>query len=201
MTHRKHSHAFGTITLTVTACLLLWGFQLPAWAGDATQVEPLALRKIMQELGRNMQAITGAISQEEWVQVVQLAPKVAAHPEPPLTEKMRILAYLGADATKFRNFDAQTHEAALAMKLAAASISANLRQAQELLAAQAGSTQYPQVDVALGSQRQQMSPSSQGLSGDARQFSLYNASVGVHYNLDLAGGNRRALETYLAELI
>jgi hypothetical protein len=74
----------------------------------------------MQELGRNMQAITGAISQEEWVQVVQLAPKVAAHPEPPLTEKMRILAYLGADATKFRNFDAQTHEAALAMKLAAA---------------------------------------------------------------------------------
>ena len=47
----------------------------------------------MQELGRNMQAITGAISQEEWVQVVQLAPKVAAHPEPPLTEKMRILAY------------------------------------------------------------------------------------------------------------
>ncbi|KLV39373.1 MULTISPECIES: hypothetical protein [Enterobacteriaceae] len=73
MTHRKHSHAFGTITLTVTACLLLWGFQLPAWAGDATQVEPLALRKIMQELGRNMQAITGAISQEEWVQVVQLA--------------------------------------------------------------------------------------------------------------------------------
>ncbi|EOW9267625.1 hypothetical protein VCSRO160_3586 [Vibrio cholerae] len=201
MTHRKHSHAFGTITLTVTACLLLWGFQLPAWAGDATQVEPLALRKIMQELGRNMQAITGAISQEEWVQVVQLAPKVAAHPEPPLTEKMRILAYLGADATKFRNFDAQTHEAALAMKLAAASISANLRQAQELLAAQAGSTQYPQVDVALGSQRQQMSPSSQGLSGDARQFSLYNASVGVHYNLDLAGGNRRALEAYLTELI
>ena len=63
------------------------GFQLPAWAGDATQIEPLALRKIMQELGRNMQAITGAISQEEWVQVVQLAPKVAAHPEPPLTEK------------------------------------------------------------------------------------------------------------------
>ncbi|MWR70432.1 cytochrome C, partial [Escherichia coli] len=45
MTHRKHSHAFGTITLTVTACLLFWGFQLPAWAGDATQVEPLALRK------------------------------------------------------------------------------------------------------------------------------------------------------------
>ncbi|HUG58576.1 MAG TPA: efflux transporter outer membrane subunit, partial [Candidimonas sp.] len=76
--------------------------------------------------------------------------------------------------------------------------SANLRQAQELFAAHAGSTQYPQIDVALGSQRQQMSPSSQGLNGDARQFSLYNASVGMHYNLDLAGGNRRALEALAA---
>ena len=106
-----------TASLMPVSYTHLWGFQLPAWAGDATQIEPLALRKIMQELGRNMQAITGAISQEEWVQVVQLAPKVAAHPEPPLTEKMRILAYLGADATKFRNFDAQTHEAALALSL------------------------------------------------------------------------------------
>ena len=79
-----------------------------------------------------------------------------------------------------------------------ASISANLRQAQELLAARAGSTQYPQADLALGYQRQQMSPSSQGLSADSRQFSLYNASVGVHYNLDLAGGNRRALEALAA---
>lgn len=121
MTHRKHSHASGNIPLTVAACLFLWGFQLPAWAGNAIQTEPLALRKIMQELGRNMQAITGAISQEEWGQVAQLAPKVATHPEPPLTEKMRILAYLGADAAEFRNFDVQTHEAALAIKQAAAS--------------------------------------------------------------------------------
>ena len=79
-----------------------------------------------------------------------------------------------------------------------ASISANLRQAQELLAARAGSTQYPQADVALGYQRQQTSPGSQGLSGYTRQFSLYNASLGVHYNLDLAGGNRRALEALAA---
>ena len=79
-----------------------------------------------------------------------------------------------------------------------AGISANLRQAQELLAARSGSTQYPQVDVTVGVQRQQVNSSSQGLSGDARQFSLYNASAGVHYNLDLAGGNRRALEALAA---
>lgn len=80
------------------------------------------------------------------------------------------------------------------------SISANLRQAQELHAAQAGSTQYPQIDLSVGSQRQQMSPSSQGLSGDTRQFSLYNTSVGMHYNLDLAGGDRRALEALAARV-
>lgn len=118
MQHRHRFKAYFTATVIGT---LLASTCSQAWADDAGKAKPLALRKIMQELGRNMQAITGAISQEEWVQVVQLAPKVAAHPEPPLTEKMRILAYLGADATKFRNFDAQTHEAALAMKLAAAS--------------------------------------------------------------------------------
>lgn len=75
---------------------------------------------------------------------------------------------------------------------------ATLRQAQELHSAQAGATLYPQVDAGLGAQRQQMSPSALGQTGDAREFSLYNASVGVHYRLDLAGGNRRALEALAA---
>ena len=75
---------------------------------------------------------------------------------------------------------------------------ATLRQAQELQAAQAGATQYPQVDLGVGAQRQRTSPSSQGVSGDAREFSLYSASVGVRYNLDLAGGSRRALEALAA---
>lgn len=75
---------------------------------------------------------------------------------------------------------------------------ATLRQAQELHSAQAGTTFYPQVDAGLGAQRQQMSPSALGQMGDAREFSLYNASVDVHYQLDLAGGNRRALEALAA---
>ncbi len=75
---------------------------------------------------------------------------------------------------------------------------ATLRQAQELSAAQAGATLYPQIDAGLTAQRQRMSPSALGQTGDAREFSLYNASVGVRYNLDLAGGNRRALEALAA---
>ncbi len=75
---------------------------------------------------------------------------------------------------------------------------ATLRQAQELHSAQAGATLYPQVDAGLGAERQRMSPGALGQTGDAREFSLYNASVGVHYQLDLAGGNRRALEALAA---
>ena len=79
-----------------------------------------------------------------------------------------------------------------------ASAKATLRQAQEIYAAQAGSTLYPQVDAGIGAQRQRLNPSALGQTGDAREFSLYNASIGVHYQLDLAGGNRRALEALAA---
>ncbi len=79
-----------------------------------------------------------------------------------------------------------------------AAAQATLRQAQERYAAQAGSTLYPQAEANLSGQRQRFSPNSSGLTGDAREFGLYNASVGVHYNLDLAGSNRRALEALAA---
>lgn len=86
-----------------------------ARAGGAADVEPLQLRKIMQELTRNMQNTTSAISIRDWGQVAKLAPQIATHPQPSLSEKMRILAYLGADARRFREFDKQTHESAYAM--------------------------------------------------------------------------------------
>lgn len=75
---------------------------------------------------------------------------------------------------------------------------ATLRQAQERYTAQAGSTLYPQAEANLTGQRQRFNPNSSGLVGDAREFGLYNTSVGVRYNLDLAGGNRRALEALAA---
>ncbi|HAR34520.1 MAG TPA: RND transporter [Desulfobacter sp.] len=73
-----------------------------------------------------------------------------------------------------------------------------LRQAQELYAAKAGSTLYPQAEANLTGQRQRFNPNSSGLTDDAREFGLYNAGVGVTYTFDLAGGNRRALEALAA---
>lgn len=79
-----------------------------------------------------------------------------------------------------------------------AAAQAQLRQAEELQGAQERATQLPRVDLGVGSGRQHMSPSSQGLPGDGRTFSLHSASVGAQYQFDLSGGNRRALEALAA---
>lgn len=71
---------------------------------------------------------------------------------------------------------------------------ATLRQAHERFAAQAGASRYPQADASLGGQRQRFNPSALGQDAEPREFSLFSATVGVRYRLDLAGGNRRALE-------
>lgn len=75
---------------------------------------------------------------------------------------------------------------------------ATLRQAKEIYAARAGSTLYPQLNGSLGAQRQRINPESLGQQGESREFDLFNASVGVTYTFDLAGGNRRALESLAA---
>lgn len=94
----------------------------------------------------------------------------------------------------------QLIEEALKSSPTLASASANVRQAQELLAAYSGSSDYPQAELLLGAQRQKTSPSTQGLSGESRQYNLYTTGANVHYNLDFFGGNKRALESLAARV-
>lgn len=119
-----------------------------------------------------------------------------------LGEAQRLVSGMPMDAQWWRNLKSPGLDALIELAFQAsptlASAEATLRQAQELHSAQAGSTLYPQADVGLGAQRQRVNSSTLGQVGDAREFSLYNASVGVRYNLDLAGGNRRALEALAA---
>lgn len=81
---------------------------------------PMALQGIMIKLGQDMQAVTAAISIEDWATVERLAPGIADHAEPPGEEKARIIGWLGKDAPKFRGYDMQAHEAAAVMGEAAA---------------------------------------------------------------------------------
>lgn len=89
-------------------------------------------------------------------------------------------------------------EQALEASPTLASARATLRQAQEIHAARAGSTLYPRVDALAAVQRQRTPAGASGQGGAARQFDLYSATLGVRYELDLAGGNRRALEALAA---
>lgn len=119
-----------------------------------------------------------------------------------LGEAQRLVIGMPVTAQWWRNLKSpeldELVEAAVTASPSLAAARATLRQAQELHAAQAGATLYPQVDAGLGAQRQRSSPSALGQVGDARAFSLYAASVGVRYRLDLAGADRRALEALAA---
>lgn len=80
---------------------------------------PESLRAVMEKLGDDMQAVTGAISNEDWALVARLAPGIAQHQEPPMTQKVRIQKWLGTDAGKFRGFDGRLEEAATSLGEAA----------------------------------------------------------------------------------
>lgn len=84
-----------------------------------TASEPLELRRIMNELGQSMQTITEGISREEYGQVENAAMLIAEHPQPPFSEKIRILKFVGANMAKFKAYDGEIQEQALAVGKAA----------------------------------------------------------------------------------
>lgn len=88
-------------------------------ASGAHAAEPLALQKVMKDLGKNMQVITDGISREDWEVIEKTAPLIASHPQPPLTEKMRIMAFFGTKMSKFKAHDEETHAQAEALGRAA----------------------------------------------------------------------------------
>lgn len=102
------------ILAALTILLPLLTITAPAQAA-----EPLALQGVMKDLGKHMQAIAGAIAYEDWEQVANTAPLIAAHPQPPIAEKARIISFMGSNMGKFKSFDMQTHEAAHEMEHAA----------------------------------------------------------------------------------
>lgn len=85
----------------------------------ALAAEPLAFQGVMRDLGKHMQTVAGAISVEDWHLVAKTANMISDHPKPPLLEKGRIFAFVGTRMAKFKEFDAQTHEAAHEMENAA----------------------------------------------------------------------------------
>ncbi len=80
-----------------------------------------------------------------------------------------------------------------------ASAKATLKQAQETLMAQVGTSLYPAISTSLSGQRQDLSLASTGVSGNSL-FNLYSATVNVSYNLDIFGGLHRQIEALAAQV-
>ncbi len=116
----KDKHTLKTIAAAGVIGTLLLSATAQTWANGNTEIKPLALHKIMQDMTMNMQTITGAIASEDWDLATKTAPLIAAHPQPPVAEKMRILKFAGSDAGKFRDYDEKTHQAGQELKRAAA---------------------------------------------------------------------------------
>lgn len=102
------------INFLLSSCLILA-------ASGAHAAEPLALQRIMKDMGRNMQIITDGISREDWDLVEKTAPLIADHPQPPFGEKARVMAFAGANIGRFKAYDGETHDQAQAVGKAAKS--------------------------------------------------------------------------------
>lgn len=119
MTRLNLAMTVKTLLISVTIGLSSLPMQLSAaetQVDESSDAEPMALRLIMQDLELNMQRIASAIIREDLATVAEIAPLVADHEEPPMTEKMRILSFMGSDAGTFKSLDGVTHDTAMTLK-------------------------------------------------------------------------------------
>ncbi len=108
------------MTFIMAAGLILSAaYSVSAAETKAPEAKHLALRGIMKDLGSNMQVITDAISREDWVLAEKTAPLIADHPQPPVSEKTRIIGFVGSNIGKFKGYDEVTHQAAKSLEQAA----------------------------------------------------------------------------------
>lgn len=115
----QHILIHKNVLVNAILCLSITCTASQAWANDASESKPLELRRIMQELGKNMQTVTDGISREDWALVAKTAPRIADHSKPPFSEKLRILSFVGSEVGKYRDYDKQTYDVAQAIGQAA----------------------------------------------------------------------------------
>ncbi|MBW4048524.1 MAG: efflux transporter outer membrane subunit [Proteobacteria bacterium] len=132
------------------------------------------------------------------------SPTATASAPVALGSAQRLAAAPAVAADWWRAFGSEKLDALVARALdnspTLAAAEATLRQARQTYEAQAGSTLYPTLNGKLGASRSEINAASLGQrSSQQTIYNLYNAGVAVNYNLDLFGGNRRALEALAAQ--
>lgn len=117
VTPHEHRSAPARVALRAVAALLA-GALWPVWAGDGGDGLP-ELRRIMRDLDVATRGVADGVAREDWTQVAEIASRIADHPQPPLAEKLHILALVGRDSARFRGYDGQIREAARSLQEAA----------------------------------------------------------------------------------
>lgn len=105
------------ITGVVLAIALAWGMagSRAAAGTGAPDIKPLALRGIMQDMEARMRDIAQAIHGEDWPRAEDRARRIATHPQPPFTEKIRILGFVGVKVGGYKAHDSAMRDAAEAL--------------------------------------------------------------------------------------
>ncbi len=117
---RARSRRFVPKLITIVVACMLAATAVPqVQADEKAEAKPLELRKIMRDLDRHMRGIADAVSRKDWIVIANIAPAIADHPQPSMAERMRILSFMGGDASAFRAYDGKTHHAARALEEAA----------------------------------------------------------------------------------
>ncbi len=143
------------------------------------------------------------------------APEVAGYTSGPLPEKTASSPVKGGEEQRFvmsrdipekwwELFQSEPLDALIRQALqdspTLAASRALVRQAQEYLIAGRGAY-YPHVNATASIARQKESAAASGLpNADTGPFTLYNASVGVSYTLDVFGGARREIESLKSQV-
>ena len=131
------------------------------------------------------------------------ASSAVLHPSYPSGAAQRIVEGVSIEARWWQAFGSAELDALIEEGLRAnptiEAAEATLRQARHLYGARAGSTRSPQVSANLSGGRKSVNNAAMGQPDGENTFNLYSASASVRYDLDLFGGNRRALEALAAQ--
>ena len=77
------------------------------------------LKHVMQGLLKDTQELTQGIFLEDFQQIEQAAKRIADHPKPDLSIRMKLIGKLGSDMSRFKSFDMKVHDVAVSISQAA----------------------------------------------------------------------------------
>ncbi|MBE9547805.1 MAG: cytochrome c [Proteobacteria bacterium] len=88
-------------------------------AEEANEKQINGLRLVMQGLLEDTQQITTGIFLQDFSQIEVAANKIANHPSPGMATKTKLIANLGGEMGKFKQFDTLVHNTAVKLSRAA----------------------------------------------------------------------------------